>query len=211
MTEPTRLSARRQATVAEALDHAVAIVVTDGVGAVTVSEIARRMGMRPPSLYKYFPSLHAIYDELFARGNVEINAFVDLAVAGDEPGFDRLLHAARAVLRWAHGNPGLAQLMFWRPVPGFTPSPESFVPSQALWDRVRSDLAAAAHQGELVQAADSDDVMRMLTMTIAGILSQQMANEPDADFESGVFTGLSEHVLANFFYTYRPAPRRGLK
>ena len=52
----------------EALDHAVQIMTEQGVGALTISEVARRMGIGGPSLYKYFPSLHAVYDLLFARG-----------------------------------------------------------------------------------------------------------------------------------------------
>lgn len=44
------------------------IITEHGVGALTMSEMARRMGMRAPSLYKYFPSLHAAFDALFKRG-----------------------------------------------------------------------------------------------------------------------------------------------
>ena len=49
---PSRAAARRQAALAEALDHAVDVVSEAGVGGLTVSEVARRMGMRAPSLYK---------------------------------------------------------------------------------------------------------------------------------------------------------------
>jgi len=31
-------------------------------GVLSRSEIARRLGMRQPWLYEYFPSLHAVYD-----------------------------------------------------------------------------------------------------------------------------------------------------
>ena len=47
---------RRQQTIEEALDAAVAIMEELGVGGLSMSEIARRVGMRQPSLYKYFPS-----------------------------------------------------------------------------------------------------------------------------------------------------------
>lgn len=194
---------------ADALDTAVSIIETGGAGAVTVSEIARRMGMKSPSLYKYFPSLRSIYDALFERGNVEINAFVDTAVEGAAPGLERLLAASHAVLRWSHANRGLAQLMFWRPIPGFVPSPQSFAPSQGLWQRCRDDLRAAARSGQLTRAADSDDVMRMLTATIGGIWSQQMSNQPDARYDEGLFTGLIDQLLTVFFAYYTPPSRKG--
>lgn len=202
------MAARREGTIDEALDHALAILDSEGVGAVTVSEIARRMGMRAPSLYKYFPSLHAIYDALFLRGNVAISAFVATATEGADPGLPRLLAGARAVLRWIHDNAGLAQLMFWRPVPGFEPSPASYEPSQAMWQRFRADLATAAEVGELDPAADSDEVMRLLTILTAGISSQQMANEPGASFEEGRFTALTDRALAMFVHHHSPRDKK---
>jgi AcrR family transcriptional regulator len=199
-----RIAARRQATVDEALDHAVVISAAEGAGAVTVSEIARRLGMRAPSLYKYFPSLHAIYDAMFARGYTSLSAHVQNATATLGPGLPRLLASSEAVLRWSHDNLGLAQLMFWRPVPGFTPSSEAFAPSGAMWKRFRDDLTWAAHHGELRPDADSDEVLRLLTIVTAGVLSQQMANQPEASFDDGTFTGLADQALAMFAQQYAP-------
>src|SRR5256885_15874558 len=65
---------RRLETIEEVLDHAVEIMATDGVAGLSLGEIARRMGIRPPSLYVYFPSKHALYDALFARGWRELLA-----------------------------------------------------------------------------------------------------------------------------------------
>jgi AcrR family transcriptional regulator len=197
-----RASARRLATVEEALDHATELLKSEGVGAVTVSEVARRMGLRAPSLYKYFPSRNAIYDAVFARGNREINAAVDAAVETVRPGLDRMLAASRAVLRWSFANPGMAQLMFWRPVPGFEPSAASFEPSMAMWLRFRVDLTIAAQQGELDESADSEDVLRLLTIVIAGITSQQMSNQPDVGYDDGAFTSLTEQALAMFVHEH---------
>lgn len=98
--------------------------------------------------------------------------------------------------------------MFWRPVPGFVPSPQSFLPSRALWERFRSDLATAVRRRQLSKAADSDDVMRMLTAVIAGIASQQLANEPTASLEHGSFTRLTDPLLDVLFSYYAPTTRR---
>ncbi len=40
----------------------------DGVAALSLNGIARRLGMTPPALYTYFDSKHAIYDALFKIG-----------------------------------------------------------------------------------------------------------------------------------------------
>jgi hypothetical protein len=98
--------------------------------------------------------------------------------------------------------------MFWRPIPGFVASPESFLPSRALWERFRADLATAVVRGQLAEAVDSDDVMRMLTAVITGVTSQQLANEPAAWLEFGTFTRLADRLLDIFFAYYAPTTRK---
>jgi AcrR family transcriptional regulator len=198
-----RLSARRQVTIEAALDQAEHIVAAEGAGAVTVSEIARRMGMRPPSLYKYFPSLHAIHDALFARGNARVAEYVDDAVQGLDHGLDRLLKGSRAIVRWAMLNRGLAPLLFWRPIPGFVPSPASYALADNMMAGFREDLRAAAHAGSLDDSADTDATLRLLTAILAGIGSQQLANQPEASYENGIFTALTDRALEMFVDQHR--------
>src|SRR5690606_29504026 len=111
-----RTAARRAAVADELVSHAKAILDERGAGAVTVSEIARRVGMRAPSVYKYFDSLNAVYDALFARGQAAMEDFVYDAVRDSEPGLQTLLEGNRALVRWSTSEPGLASLLFWRPV-----------------------------------------------------------------------------------------------
>jgi AcrR family transcriptional regulator len=197
-----RVAVRRQATIEEALDHAERIVAERGAGAVTVAEIARQMGIRPPSLYKYFPSLHGVYDALFARGNARLASYVDDAVSDLDSGLDRLLEATRAIVRWSMLHRGLAPLLFWRPIPGFEPSPASYGLAQDLVQRSRADLATAARMGELAPHADTDEVFRLFTSLSAGLCSQQMANEPHATYESGLYTSLTDEALDMFVQRY---------
>ena len=203
------MAARHAATVEEVLGHAERIVEGTGAGAVTVAEIARRMAIRPPSVYKYFPSLHAIYDGLFARGNARLGKYVDDAIEDLQPGLERLLEGNRAFLRWSMLNRGLAPLLFWRPIPGFEPSPKSYALAEDLVARARAELSAAVRQGELDESADSDEAFRLLTTLGAGIASQQFANEPRATYETGAFTSLTDRALDMFVRQYTPRRRRG--
>ena len=204
---PHRVALRRRATIDEALDHAERIVAEEGAGAVTVAEVARRMGMRPPSLYKYFASLHAVYDALFVRGNARLASYVDDAVDDLDPGLERLLEATRAIVRWSMLHRGLAPLLFTRPIPGFEPSPESYRLAERLVQRSREDLSTAARDGDLSPQADSDEVFRLFTSLSAGLCSQQLANEPEATFESGLYTSLLEQAL-DMFVQHHATPRK---
>ena len=117
-----------------------------------------------------------------------------------------MLEIARAMTRWSMLNPGLATLLFWRPVPGFEPSPESYALAERMVERARHDLAVAARSGELAPEADSDEVFRIYTSLSAGLCSQQLANQPGATYESGLFTSLTDQVL-DMFVAHHAAPR----
>jgi AcrR family transcriptional regulator len=193
---------RRQQTIEDALDAAVAIMAEAGVGGLSMSEIARRLGMRQPSLYKYFPSLHAVYDALFARGVERCGAAVQAAVAAQPRGLASIRAAGRALVRWAVENPALAQLMYWRPVPRFAPTAETFASSVRLMDQLRAALAAAVRAGVLHPDAAGDEAPRLYTIVLAGVISQQMANEPGAGYDAGMFTSLTDAALDMFFARY---------
>jgi AcrR family transcriptional regulator len=193
---------RRQQTIEEALDAAVAIMEEAGVGGLSMSEIARRLGMRQPSLYKYFPSLHAVYEALFARGLAYSGAAVQAAVEEGPRGVVTIRAAARALVRWAVENPPLAQLLYWRPVPGFAPTAATFAVSLRQMDQLRAAFAAAVRAGVLHPNAASAEAPRLFTIVLSGLVSQQMANEPAADYDSGMFTSLTDAALDMFFARY---------
>ena len=50
------------------LEVARDIMREQGVAALNLNEIARRVGITPPALYTYFPSKMALYDELYRMG-----------------------------------------------------------------------------------------------------------------------------------------------
>jgi len=127
---PDRRARRRQETIAEILGIATEVMTEQGVNGLSLAEVARRLGVQPPSLYKYFPSLMAVYDALFRRGQAEHLAVMRQAMAGAEPGLAALTTGLEASGAWLLANPAIAQLMFWRPVPSFEPSPEALAPSR---------------------------------------------------------------------------------
>src|ERR1700726_4629894 len=144
---PDRRARRRQQTIEEILAIAADLMTEGGVNGLSLAGIARRLGVQPPSLYKYFPSLTAVYDELFRRGQGEHLAVMRDAMAGAESGLAALTAGLEASGRWLLANRALAQLMFWRPVPSFEPSSESMKPSQEMVTLQRAALADAVRAG----------------------------------------------------------------
>src|SRR5207245_9654426 len=63
-----RRQRNREEMRAAILDAARAVMREEGVAALNLQEVARRVGVRAPSLYEYFPGKAAIYDALFRMG-----------------------------------------------------------------------------------------------------------------------------------------------
>ena len=167
----------------------------EGVNGLSLAEVARRLGVQPPSLYKYFPSLMAIYDALFLQGQIDNLAELRRAMAGAEPGLAALIAGLEASGRWALANRAVAELLFWRPVPSFHPSEEAFAPSVEMVELERQALAAAVAAGELGPEANGEDAVYLVSTLITGVLSQAFANEPDLPWGEGRFTSAFPRLM----------------
>jgi AcrR family transcriptional regulator len=199
-----RRARRRQQTIDEILDVAIQVMAEEGVAGLSLSEVARRMGIQPPSLYKYFPSKLALYDALFQRGARESLAVYRAAAAQAEPGWAALVAGAEAVMRLGLDHQVVAQLLNWRPVPGFEPSPEAFAPSIEFVQEARRLLQVAVDRGELHPDAASEEGTALLSILVTGVISQQLANQPQASWDQGRFTRLTPRVLELFRCAYPP-------
>jgi hypothetical protein len=115
-----------------------------------------------------------------------------------------LLRNAEAFVRWSVEHPAYSQLMSWRPVPGYEPSPEAYEPAVRLMERGRTALAALRDRGALRADADVDELVRVWTMVISGVVSQQLANAPTERFEDGRFTTLLPQVVEMYLRFYTP-------
>jgi AcrR family transcriptional regulator len=187
-TRPDRRARRRQETIREILDIARDVMTEEGVNGLSLAEVARRLGVQPPSLYKYFPSLMAIYDALFLEGQRMNLEAMRSGMQGAEPGLEALIAGLESSGRWCLANHAVAELLFWRPVPSFEPSPEAFAVSTEMVELQRGLLAEAVAQGELGPAANDEGAIYLVSTLIAGVLGQAIANEPDVAWGEGRFT-----------------------
>ena len=118
--------------------------------------MARRLGVQPPSLYKYFPSLMAIYDALFLEGQRDNLAAIRDGMAGAEPGLEALIAGLEASGRWCLANRAVAELLFWRPVPSFHPRRRRSPSAWRWWSSSAGALADAVDKGQLGPGANDE-------------------------------------------------------
>src|SRR6478736_305207 len=159
-----RRAERREATRAEILDAAWALARSEGLGGLSLRDIATKIGMRPPSLYWYFDSKHAIYDAMFADGN---RTLLDRFAATDWPEEPRALLrvVARLFVEFCAEDPARAQLLFQRTLPDFEPSAESYALAIEVVEQGRAQFAAAG----INEPAHFD----LWTALISGLSTQQ--------------------------------------
>lgn len=163
---------RRDATRERIMEAAWELARDEGLAAVSLREVASRVGMRAPSLYTYFPSKNAIYDAMFAQGARELAETLAERAEGSDPE-ETVRNRARCFIAFCLRDPLRYQLIFERPVPGFEPEPESFAITVGALAGTRADLQVAGLRGE-----PELDLYRAL---INGLISQQVANDPGGD------------------------------
>ena len=203
-----RRARRRQETIEEILAIAADVMTEEGVNGLSLSEVARRLGVKPPSIYKYFDSLMGIYDALFERGQRTNLEIMRAAMEQAEPGLDALAAGLEASGRWAVNDPAMAQLLFWRPVPSFEPTPEAMAPSIEMVRLQRQALADAVARKQLGPGADSDEALYITSVFVSGVLGQAMANEPGLPWGEGRFSPLLPKLLGLLAALYPPKPAR---
>lgn len=170
---PTWRESRREAAIATILEAAWELARRDGVAALSLSEVARRVGMKPPSLYSYFESKSALYDALFAQGYREfVRRDVTVAARGASLR-DALRTGLRAFVAFAVEDPARHQLLFQRTVPGFVPSEASMAIAHEGYDQMRRNLVVHG----ITDQADLD----LVTAVGTGLADQQISNDPGGD------------------------------
>jgi AcrR family transcriptional regulator len=166
---PDRRHARHLATRREILDHAWDIARREGLAALSLSELARRMQMRTPSLYTYFNSKNAVYDAMFAEAaTAHLELLRNLELPSDHSSALKVLSLAH--VDFCTEDPARYQLLFQRTIPGFEPAPESYAPAIAALELTAEYLAEMGMHDRRH--------LDIMTAIATGFTDQQISNDP---------------------------------
>src|SRR4029450_8033934 len=94
---------------------------TRGYGATSLDDLARELGIRKQTILYWYPSKEALLDAAIDRVAAEVPVRLERAVAGAEPGFERVEAIVRAMFRLAARHPTM--LGFLREVTRLGPPP----------------------------------------------------------------------------------------
>lgn len=125
--------------------------------------------MRQPSLYAYFDSKLALYDSMFADGNRQLLQRLDLVKLPQDPRA-ALKKFLAGFVAFGLEDPPRYELLFERHVPGFTPSPASYVLAEEVLGRAYKLINKAG----VTKQGDIDCIIAM----VAGLMEAQLSNDP---------------------------------
>jgi AcrR family transcriptional regulator len=154
----------------EILDVAAAVLEQEGPDALTMRELAARMGIRAPSLYKH------VRDKDDIVAGLQERALIDLArhLADADPGLSALAEAYRS---WARAHPRLYELATRRPL---------------ARERIAPGIESAAAAPIVAAAGGDEHLARALWALAHGLVDLELSNRfpPGADLDATWRTAL---------------------
>ena len=200
-----RRQRNREAMMQTILATARGIMREEGVAALTMQELARRLEIRPPSLYNYFDSKMQIYDTLFQQG---FRLFGEtMQAASEDPGsvFEDIRRSMEAYLNYALQNPELFKLCFERHVPGFVPSQESMQVVQRVMEDTMARINSWVERGEFDPQMPPEKAFNLVNAVMHGLASMHLANEPHLPAGEGRFGSLIPDAVKVFEKAWKKA------
>jgi AcrR family transcriptional regulator len=197
VTKPNFLSPQqrrlrnREEMIATIVQAARDIMREEGVAALNLNEIARRLGMKPPSLYEYFPNKMALYDHLFRLGTrLFLEKVAEVQTAENLSIWEQIEQILTVYLQTAIDNPELFKLVYERHVPGFVPSEASMAEAVAGLENTNEHLRRLLSTAEIDVELPVDQMRDILITLMHGISALHLANNPDEPVGKGRFGSL---------------------
>ncbi len=208
---PTSSSERRRRNRDEMkgaiLTAARQIMREEGVAALNMHEVARRVGLRTQSLYYYFPSKSALYDALFLLGTRMFYERQEQLLRQHTDVWETLRGAMGAYLGFAQQHPELWQLVFERTVPGFVPSEESMEESRRLLGVGMQVITQAIESGDISPGLSPAQATDFTSAVMHGLTAAHMANEPHLPPGEGRFGALIPAAVEVLRVAWAPGRR----
>jgi len=210
MSIQERRTRNRREMVDAILAAARAQMREEGVAALNLNEVARRLGVTTPALYKYFPGKMAIYDALFRLGTrLYIEEFEALHLGESDSAATGIQGALEHQINFALRNPELYQLILQRPVPGFEPSQESLVEAARAEEVAGVTLSRWIGRKLIAPKGPPERAFLLLAAMAEGLASAHIANEPHLPVGEGRFGSLVPDAVSLFATAWTPVAKRG--
>jgi AcrR family transcriptional regulator len=156
------------------LDVALEVMEEQGVSALNMNEVARRVNMRPQSLSEYFSNKNAVYDALVLRHFAEFVAGDEAAVTQYPAGLERIRAWFQNRIDWAFANPVIYHLLFDAPAPGWEPAAEIRQQQAQARDWTRTFVAELTQAGVIDSGMPVEQTADLLLSIRRGLIAERL-------------------------------------
>ncbi len=171
---------RQQALRSELLRVASELLSREGPAGLSVRRLADAAGCSTMAIYTLYGGKDGLLDELFGQGFDALGAAAAASPRTDDPLRD-LVSLAWLYRDYALAQPGYYEVMFGRPVPQFSPTPEARARSRATFGLLVDAVERCVHAGALA-ADDAVEAAFYLWSVVHGMVSLELAGfEPDQE------------------------------
>lgn len=174
--------------------EAMAIIATEGPEALSLREVARRLGVSHQAPYKHYPTRDHLMAEVVRRCFRRFAAALEAGGTTASPEAD-MRALGRAYLGFALGNPLEYRLMFGTPWPAAADHPDLMRDARFSFEVLRERLGRLhAHRGVPADRVDGDAMFVWASMHgLATILASDAATK--LALAPTLCGALSEHVM----------------
>ncbi len=208
ITPPLPLKERRQRyrqeMVNDILSVARDVMQEQGVAALNLNEVARRLGISGQALAKYFPNKAALYEVLFLMGLRLFREAEEEIWRTTKPDWERIRQWFERRFSLACEYPDLYHLIWEFSVPGFTPSEAIQEDIRLMIDGVRRGIGEVIEAGGIEAGMPSDRVVDILLTVRHGIIAEHMGKRDFLPPDTDRFHSLIPDILAVFQQAWAP-------
>ncbi len=178
-----RLSSERRRR--EIVEATLALLASTPIHAITTRQVARRVGVSQPALFRHFRSRDEILEAAVEHTRAQLERLAEQVLQPGRPALEALEALLRGVVGHARSNPGMPRLLFYDAAavdeaPYHRPLRQLVSMQQAL---VSELVRQAQRSGEVRESVDPERAAGLFVALIQGVLLQWQLSGRDSDLE----------------------------
>jgi AcrR family transcriptional regulator len=201
----------RQETVDAIVATARSVMREQGVAALNLNEVARRLDVSGQALAKYFPNKAALYDELFLRGHRLFREREQTVLQTTAPNWGRIYQWFRIRLDLACEHPDLYNLIWGDSVRGYAHSTAVREEIGAMLADARRGVGEVIDSGAINAGMPPERVVDILMAVRHGIIAEHLAKRNVLPPGSNRFSSLIPDILTVFERAWAPTGQQAAR
>ena len=183
------------------LSAARALYLEGGFATFSLREVARRVGISAPAVYRHYESKEALLEAVCAQGFQLFSSYLVRALRVDTP-LGRLRESGRLYLAFATEHPQAYSVIFLGAAKGFMPVGEG--PVDAATFRFLVDRVSECQRAKVIAKGDALEMATMIWAHVHGLASLRITGHFSQFASDEAFAHFFDHAVDRFLAGLAP-------